>query len=68
MAGDYASLEEYYIQKLVDTVNSLNAKSIVWEEVFANGVQLPKETLVHVWLNNDLLPNVRQSYDNLIIY
>ncbi|GLV43438.1 fused lobes [Carabus blaptoides fortunei] len=57
MVGDYATLEEYYIQKLVDTVNSLNAKSIVWEEVFANGVELPKETLVHVWLNNDILPN-----------
>lgn len=29
----YEALEEYYIQKLVDTVDSYNASSIVWQEV-----------------------------------
>ncbi|XP_066249400.1 beta-hexosaminidase subunit alpha-like [Euwallacea similis] len=45
----YANLEGYYIQKILDAVDKLNFSSIVWEEVFSNGVNLPNETIVHVW-------------------
>lgn len=46
---DYNQLEEYYIQKLVNIADMLKAKSIVWEDVFAEGVKLPKETVVQIW-------------------
>lgn len=45
----FVQLEEFYIQKLIDKVATLNAFPIVWQEVFTNGVRLPKGTIVHVW-------------------
>jgi hexosaminidase len=47
--ANYRDLEEFYIQKLIDQVTALNASSVVWQEVFENGVRLPKGTVVHVW-------------------
>lgn len=45
----YEQLEELYIQRIVDMVKNLKHKSIVWQEVFQNGVKLAPETVVHVW-------------------
>lgn len=57
----FASLEELYIQKLIDKITILNANSIVWQEVYTNGVRLPPGTVVHVWLGDQkkLLSKVR---------
>lgn len=49
---NYQMLEEIYIQRIVDTVHSLNASSVVWQEVFENGVRLPNGTVVQVWTGN----------------
>lgn len=48
----YQMLEEIYIQRIVDIVHNLKANSIVWQEVFENGVQLPNGTVVQVWTGN----------------
>lgn len=48
----YEALEEKYIQRIVDMVNALRKKSIVWQEVFQNGVRLAAGTIVHVWVGN----------------
>lgn len=48
----YEMLEEKYIQRVVNMVDQLNASSMVWQEVFVNGVKLPNETVVHVWTGN----------------
>lgn len=45
----YEMLEAKYIQRIVDTVNDLGRRSIVWQEVFENGVHLAPKTVVHVW-------------------
>lgn len=45
----YEKLEEIYIQRIVDIVEALKHKSIVWQEVFENGVRLAPGTVVHVW-------------------
>ncbi|XP_031618894.1 beta-hexosaminidase subunit beta-like [Contarinia nasturtii] len=47
--SSYEKLEELYIQRVVDMTKDLQHKSIVWQEVFENGVQLPSGTVVHVW-------------------
>lgn len=50
--ANYQMLEEIFIQRIVDIVQSLNAKSVVWQEVFENGVHLPNGTVVQVWTGN----------------
>ncbi|XP_077203528.1 beta-hexosaminidase subunit beta [Paroedura picta] len=48
----YAKLESYYIDKMLDIVSSVNKKSIVWQEVFDNGAELPEDSVVEVWMAN----------------
>ncbi|XP_053148615.1 beta-hexosaminidase subunit beta isoform X3 [Hemicordylus capensis] len=45
----YAKLESYYIEKILDMVTSGKKKSIVWQEVFDDGVKLQPDTIVEVW-------------------
>lgn len=49
MSTDFTKLESMYVQRLIDITNRLNASSIVWQEVFDNGVRLPSDTVVHLW-------------------
>ncbi|KAG8221826.1 hypothetical protein J437_LFUL003460 [Ladona fulva] len=53
LTGDYAGLEEYYVQKLVDMVKQFNISNIVWQEVFDNGVRIEPDTVVQVWIPRD---------------
>ncbi|UYV75455.1 HEXB [Cordylochernes scorpioides] len=46
---DYAKLESYYINKVLELMKELKRNTIVWQEVFDNKVELTKETIVHVW-------------------
>lgn len=59
----YKDLEEYYIQKIIDKISSLNASSVVWQEVYTNGCRLPKGTVVHIWTGDrrKLLNKVTQD-------
>lgn len=49
MSRNFALLEGEYIAKVLRIADSLEAKAIVWQEVFDNGVVMPKNTVVHVW-------------------
>ncbi|KAG5868152.1 Beta-hexosaminidase subunit beta, partial [Gonioctena quinquepunctata] len=49
ITGDYKALESFYIQKVINMVDILHYKTIVWEEVFHNGINLPSDAIVHVW-------------------
>ncbi|TGZ50600.1 Beta-hexosaminidase subunit beta [Temnothorax longispinosus] len=49
MSKKFELLENEYIAKLLTISNSLDANTIVWQEVFDNGVVLPSSTVVHVW-------------------
>ncbi|NXL35719.1 HEXB hexosaminidase, partial [Glaucidium brasilianum] len=50
---DYAKLESYYIQKILDIVFSYNKEYMVWQEVFDNKAQLKPDTVVQVWMENN---------------
>lgn len=50
--SSYVQLEEFYIQKLIDKIASLKVNSVVWQEVYTNGVKLPQGTVVHIWTGN----------------
>jgi hexosaminidase len=52
MTGDFNKLEGIYIQRLLDIASNLSVNSVVWQEVFDNGVFLPQDTLVHIWTGN----------------
>ncbi|XP_066514621.1 beta-hexosaminidase subunit beta isoform X2 [Hoplias malabaricus] len=58
---DYSKLESYYIQRLLDIVSSTNKGYMVWQEVFDNGVKLKADTVVEVWMNN----NVEKELQNV---
>lgn len=50
----FKELEDFFIQKVIDKVSSLNASSVVWQEVYENGVRLAEGTVVQVWTGNRL--------------
>ncbi|XP_062545646.1 beta-hexosaminidase subunit beta-like [Armigeres subalbatus] len=56
----FEMLEEKFIQRIVDQIDVLNRSSLVWQEVYVNGVRLPDGTVVHVWTGNrqDLLNRI----------
>ncbi|NWR37867.1 HEXB hexosaminidase, partial [Tachuris rubrigastra] len=51
--SDYAKLESYYIQKILDIVSSYNKGQIIWQEVFDHKAQLKPDTVVQVWMANN---------------
>uniref|UniRef100_A0A182JLR9 Beta-hexosaminidase n=1 Tax=Anopheles atroparvus TaxID=41427 RepID=A0A182JLR9_ANOAO len=59
----FEMLEEKFIQRIVDQIDALNRSSLVWQEVYVNGVQLPNGTVVHVWTGNrqDLLSRITRD-------
>jgi len=61
ITGDFKKLEEIYIQQIIGIASNLSANSVVWQEVFDNGVIMPQDTVVHVWKDNleDELAKVR---------
>jgi hexosaminidase len=46
---NFAKLEEYYVQNVLDIMKALNRSYIVWQEVFNNKVEIKSDTIVHVW-------------------
>ncbi|CAG7818548.1 unnamed protein product [Allacma fusca] len=71
---EYAKVEEYYMQQLVNIVQSFpnNNSYLVWQEVIDNNVTVSKDTIVHVWKGNEisyeaeLLNVVKQGYRALL--
>ncbi|XP_032625314.1 beta-hexosaminidase subunit alpha isoform X2 [Chelonoidis abingdonii] len=49
---DYAKLESFYIQRLLNIVSSYGKGYVVWQEVFDNGVKVKPDTIIHVWREN----------------
>lgn len=64
ITNDYAALESYYIQKLLNIVKYLNTSYVVWEEVFNNGIQLPDEAIVHVWIESNYKKKLQEVTEN----
>ncbi|XP_050824256.1 beta-hexosaminidase subunit alpha isoform X2 [Gopherus flavomarginatus] len=49
---DYAKLESFYIQRLLNIISSYGKGYVVWQEVFDNGVKVKPDTIIHVWREN----------------
>ena len=45
-------LEDVYVKKIVDMASNISAKSIVWQEIFDDDVDLQIDTVVQVWKGN----------------
>lgn len=48
-AGDYAGLEGYYVQKVLDLMTSLGKSYVGWQEIFDNGLRLAPDAVIGVW-------------------
>ncbi|KAJ7988323.1 hypothetical protein DPEC_G00322380 [Dallia pectoralis] len=51
---DYKKLESFYIQRILDIVSTTNKHYMIWQEVLDNGVKLKPDTVVNVWMGNQL--------------
>lgn len=49
MSRNYARLESEFIGKVLHITDALQASTVVWQEVYENGVAMPNTTVVHVW-------------------
>ncbi|RXG53476.1 Beta-hexosaminidase subunit beta [Armadillidium vulgare] len=54
MNGNYKKLEGFYMKRLIDIVNNLKTKKgySSREEIFANGNEIPQNTIVQIWKEN----------------
>ena len=50
-------LMTYYSKKILDIVKSIGGKSMVWQDVWDDGVKLPADTVIHIWKDTSLLPD-----------
>jgi hexosaminidase len=46
---DYARLEQYYEQRLLNLAEEAGLSYVVWQDPFDNGVKLASDTVVEVW-------------------
>lgn len=49
---DYARLEQYFVQRLINVTQDVtkgDMQYLVWQEVIDNNVSLPTDTVIHVW-------------------
>ncbi|XP_052015895.1 beta-hexosaminidase subunit beta isoform X2 [Apodemus sylvaticus] len=56
---DFRRLESFYIKKILDMITSLKKRSIVWQEVFDDKVELQPGTVVEVWKNENYLSELQ---------
>jgi N-acetyl-beta-hexosaminidase len=58
LSSNYRSLEQYYMAKVIKSVEEMGANAIVWQDVFDNGMVLNNKTIVHVWKGKN--PNLQR--------
>lgn len=51
MAGNYTALESYYVQRVLNLVGNIGKSTVGYQEIFDNGLDIPKTTIVDVWKN-----------------
>ena len=51
MAGNFTMLESYYVQRVLDLVQSLGKTPVGWQEIFDNRLNLTVDTIVTAWKN-----------------
>ncbi|KAK5867346.1 hypothetical protein PBY51_011848 [Eleginops maclovinus] len=47
--ANFAKLEAFYIESIVNITSALNKTSIVWQDVFDYHERIPKDTVLHIW-------------------
>lgn len=50
--SDYPALEAYYMRRVLDLLNEIDASGIVWQEVFQHKANLRNDTIVQIWMGD----------------
>ena len=50
-------LMTYYSRRILEIMKTLGAKSMVWQDVWDDGVKLPLDTVIEVWKDTSLIPD-----------
>lgn len=58
ITGDYAKLEEIYVQKVLNISAKVGFNYIIWQEVIDNGCTVNPDTVVEIWKRNDPMGHV----------
>lgn len=62
---DAHAMQNYLIQRVTDSLQLFNRKTIGWDEVFTD--KLPKETMVHCWRNKNVCYQAaRNGYKTIV--
>ena len=52
-------LMTYYSRRILDYMRSMGARSMVWQDVWDDGVRLAPDTVIEIWKDTTLLPDSR---------
>jgi hypothetical protein len=50
-------LMTYYSSKILELMKSIGGKSMVWQDVWDDGVKLAPGTVIEIWKDSSLLPD-----------
>jgi hexosaminidase len=50
-------LMTYYSSQILQLMKTIGAKSMVWQDVWDDGVKLPLETVIEIWKDSSLIPD-----------
>lgn len=57
---NFIRLESFYIKNIFNIITSLKKHSIVWQEVFDDGIELQPDTVVEVWKGENYFEDLKQ--------
>jgi len=63
--SEYHQLEAYYSNRILEITKNLGKKSMVWQDVYDNGVRPEKSTVIQIWKDTSTLADQKRWQEYL---